>query len=65
MKRNAATPIQLEQIVTDYEATRKEVGSYEKAEKAALSGVDEVSYRRMNTEAAIQRATAALEMVLG
>ena len=30
--------------------------------KAALSGVDEVSYRRMNTEAAIQRATAALEM---
>ena len=39
VKRNAATPIQLEQIITDYEATR-----------------------RVSTEAAIQRATAALEM---
>ena len=55
VKRNAATPIQLEQIITDYEATRKKL-------EAALSGVDEVSYRRVSTEAAIQRATAALEM---
>ncbi len=31
-------------------------------QKAALSGVNEVSHRRENTEAAIQRATAALEM---
>ena len=45
VQRNAATPIQLEQI-----------------EKAALSGVNEVSHRRESTEAAIQRATAALEM---
>ena len=62
MKRNAATPIQLEQIVTDYEATRKKLEATKRQKKAALSGVDEVSYRRMNTEAAIQRATAALEM---
>lgn len=34
----------------------------ERQKKAALSGVDEVSYRRVSTEAAIQRATAALEM---
>ena len=48
VKRNAATPIQLEAV--------------ERQKKAALSGVDEVSYRRVSTEAAIQRATAALEM---
>jgi membrane fusion protein, multidrug efflux system len=62
VKRNAATPIQLEQIVTDYDATRKKLEATKRQKKAALSGVDEVSYRRMNTEAAIQRATAALEM---
>ena len=33
VKRNAATPIQLEQIITDYEATRKKL---EAGEKAAL-----------------------------
>lgn len=60
--RNAATPIQLEQIETEYEATRKKLEVVERQKKAALSGVDEVSYRRKNTEAAIQRATAALEM---
>ena len=62
VKRNAATPIQLEQIITDYEATRKKLEAVERQKKAALSGVDEVSYRRVSTEAAIQRATAALEM---
>ena len=65
VKRNAATPIQLEQIVTDYEATRKKLEATKRQKKAALSGVDEVSYRRMNTEAAIQRATAALDGKLG
>ena len=63
VKRNAATPIQLEQIVTYYEATRKKLEATKRQKKAALSGVDEVSYRRMNTEAAIQRATAALEII--
>ena len=62
VKRNAATPIQLEQIITDYEATRKKLEAVERQKKAALSGVDELSYRRVSTEAAIQRATAALEM---
>ena len=61
VERKAATPIQLEQIVTDYEATRK-LEAVKRQKKAALSGVDEVSYRRVSTEAAIQRATAALEM---
>ena len=44
VKRNAATPIQLEQIITDYEATRKKLEAVERQKKAALSGVDEVSY---------------------
>ena len=42
VKRNAATPIQLEQIITDYEATRKKLEAVERQKKAALSGVDEV-----------------------
>lgn len=62
VKRNAATPIQLEQIETEYEATHKKLEATRRQKKAALSGVNEVSHRRENIEAAIQRATAALEM---
>lgn len=62
VKRNAATPIQLEQIQTEYEATRKKMEAVKRQQSAALSGVNEVSHRRENMEAAIQRATAALEM---
>ena len=62
VKRNAATPIQLEQIETEYEATHKKLEAVRRQRKAALSGVNEVSHRRESTEAAIQRATAALEM---
>lgn len=62
MKRNAATPIQLEQIETEYDATRKKLEATRRQQKAALSGVNEVSHRRQSTEAAIERATAALEM---
>lgn len=62
VKRNAATPIQLEQIETEYEATRKRLEATKRQQKAAFSGVNEVSHRRENTEATIQRATAALEM---
>ncbi|WP_085536777.1 HlyD family secretion protein [Massilibacteroides vaginae] len=62
VRRNAATPIQLEQIETEYEATLKKLEVVKRQKNAALSGVDEVAYRRKNTEAGIQRATAALEM---
>lgn len=62
VKRNAATPILLEQIETEYEATHKKLEAVKRQRKAALSGVNEVSHRRESTEAAIQRATAALEM---
>ena len=62
VKRNAATPIQLEQIETEYEATRKKLEATKRQQRAAMSGIKEVSNRRESTEAAIQRATAALEM---
>ncbi len=62
LKRNAATPIQLEQIETEYEATRKKLEALRRQQKAAFSGVNEVANRKQNTEAAIQRAEAALEM---
>ena len=62
VKRNAATPIQLEQIETEYEATHKKLEAVKRQQKAAFSGVNEVSHRRESIEAAIQRATEALEM---
>ena len=46
VQRNAATPIQLEQIETEYEATRKKLEATKRQQKAALSGVNEVSHRR-------------------
>ena len=52
----------MEQITTEYEATFKKLEATRRQREAALSGVNEVSHRRENTEAAIQRATAALEM---
>ena len=62
VERNAATPIQLEQIETEYKATKKKRDAVLKQQKAALSGVNEVQTRKGNTEAAIERAQAALAM---
>lgn len=60
--RNAATPIQLEQIETEYAATLKKKEALKRQQQAARSGVKEVARRKVNTAAAIQRAEAALEM---
>ena len=62
VERNAATPIQVEQIETEYKATKKKLDAVLKQKKAALSGVNEVQTRKGNTEAAIERAQAALAM---
>lgn len=62
VERNAATPIQLEQIETEYDATRQKLDALRRQQEAANSSINEVSHRRENTEAAIQRAQAALEM---
>ena len=55
VQRNAATPIQLEQIETEYEATRKKLEATKRQQKAALSG-------GKSTKTPTKRATAALEM---
>ena len=60
--KNAATPIQLEQLEVEYAATKKKLEAVRKQKSAALSGVNEVSTRKQNTAAAIERAQAALEM---
>ncbi len=62
VERKAATPIQLEQLETEYAATKKKLEATRRQQKAALSGVNEVTNRKVNTEAAIERAQAALEM---
>ena len=58
----AATPIQLEQLEVEYEATRKKLEATKKQQEAAYKGVNEVSTRRGSVAAAIQRAEAAVEM---
>ena len=58
----AATPIQLEQLEVEYEATQKKLEATKKQQEAAYKGVNEVSTRRGSVAAAIQRAEAAVEM---
>ena len=53
--------MQLEQIETQYAAMQKKLQATLRQKKAALSGVNEVSTRKQNTEASIKRAKAALE----
>lgn len=48
--------------VMEAEATRKKLEAVKRQQKAARSGVNEVSQRRQNIEASIQRAQAALDM---
>ena len=62
VERKAATPIQLEQIETEYAATQKKLEATRRQQKAAMSGVNEVENRKANSAAAIERAEAALEM---
>ena len=62
VERNAATPIQLEQIETEYDATKKKLDATKRQQKAANSGITEVQSRKANSAAAIERAQAALEM---
>lgn len=58
----AATPIQLEQLEVEYDATKKKLEAARKQQAAAYKGVNEVTTRRGNVDAAIQRAEAAVEM---
>ena len=58
----AATPIQLEQLEVEYDDTKKKLEAARKQQEAAYKGVNEVTTRRGNVDAAIQRAEAAVEM---
>lgn len=58
----AATPIQLEQLEVEYDATKKKLEAARKQQEAAYKGVNEVTTRRGSVDAAIQRAEAAVEM---
>ena len=58
----AATPIQLEQLEVEYEATQKKLEATKKQQEAAYKGVNEVSTRRGSVAGATQRAEAAVEM---
>ncbi len=59
--QDAATPIQLEQIETEYKATQAKLEAARRQKATAVAGVSEASTRKQNSDAAIQRARAALE----
>lgn len=60
--RDAATPVQLEQIETELAATEARLAAMKQQKRTAESSVNEVSTRRLNIEAGIMRATAAVDM---
>ena len=60
LQRNAATPIQVEQLETELTATLAKLEALKKQKAAATSGVNEVTNRKASVEAGILRAQAAL-----
>ena len=54
VEKKAATPIQLEQLEVEYAATKQQAAAYK--------GVNEVTTRKQNVAASIERAEAAVEM---
>ena len=59
LQRNAATPIQVEQLETELTATLAKLEALKKQKAAATSGVNEVTNRKALVEAGILRAQAA------
>lgn len=62
LERNAATVVQVDQIKTDMDMARSRLAALKQQKRTAQSSVTEVYKRQGNSEAAILRATAALEM---
>lgn len=62
VKRQAATPIQLEQIETEVIALEAKLESVRQQKRTAHSSVTEVETKHGSVEAAILRATAAVDM---
>lgn len=62
LERDAATPVQVEQIETEIKATEAKLAAAKQQKATAQSSITEASTRRQNTDAAVLRAKAALEM---
>ena len=62
VERNAATPIQLEQIETELIALEAKLQAVKQQKRTASSSVTEVITKQENIEAAILRATAGINM---
>ncbi|MBP6936608.1 HlyD family secretion protein [Bacteroides sp.] len=62
LERNATTPIQVEQIKTDLDATKARLSAQRQQQISAQSSFNEVSKRKGNSEANILRASAAVDM---
>lgn len=62
LERKATTVIQVDQIKTDLDMAKSRLAALRQQKRTAESSVNEVTKRQGNTEAAILRATAALDM---
>lgn len=62
VERNAATPMQLEQIETELVAMEAKLASMRQQRRTAVSSVNEAAVRTENSDAAILRATAMVDM---
>ncbi len=62
LEHDAATPVQVEQIETEIKATEAKLAAAKQQKATAKSSITEASTHRQNTDAAIMRAQAALEM---
>lgn len=62
LKKNAATPIVVEQYQTQWEMACARVAALKQQREAARSSVTEVDQKQENAEAAILRAEAAVEL---
>lgn len=62
LAKNASTPVIVEQYKTELDMAKAKVAALRQQREAARSSVGEVSQRRENAEAAIQRAQAAVDM---
>lgn len=62
LKKNATTPIVVEQYQTQLEMARARVAALKQQREAAHSSVIEVDQRQENAEAAVKRAEAAVDL---
>ena len=62
LKKNATTPIVVEQHQTQLEMARARVAALKQQREAAHSSVTEVDQRQENAEAAVKRAEAAVDL---